>query len=72
MYKVLNKYWYAVQMDSIDTAIRYLEQAYENRHLNMYDYVLTKDYVNMHNDPRFLEIVDKTGLTPYFNKRYKK
>jgi TolB-like protein/AraC-like DNA-binding protein len=63
--------WYAVQMDSLDLAIHYLEQVYEKRHLITIDYILDRDYIKLHNDPRFLAIVDKTGLTPYFNKRYK-
>jgi TolB-like protein/AraC-like DNA-binding protein len=72
MYKNPPNLWYAVQMDSIDVAIHYLKQVYEIRHPMTIDYILSKDYVKLHNDPRFLEIVDKTGLTPYFNKRYKK
>ncbi|MBW6535308.1 MAG: helix-turn-helix domain-containing protein [Mariniphaga sp.] len=72
MYKNPPNYWYAVQMDSLDLAIRYLEQVYENRHPITIEYILDRDYKKLHNDPRFLEIADKTGLTPYFNKRYKK
>ncbi|MFZ5431063.1 MAG: helix-turn-helix domain-containing protein [Bacteroidota bacterium] len=64
--------WYAVQMDSIDLAIHYLEKAFETRHFMTIEYILDPDYKKLHNDPRFMEIVDKTGLTPYFNKRYKK
>ncbi len=72
MYKNPPSYWYAVQMDSIDAAIRYLEKAYENRDPTMYSLILNRDFVKLHNDPRFLRIVDKVNLTPYFNKRYKK
>jgi TolB-like protein/AraC-like DNA-binding protein len=64
--------WYAVQMDSLDLAIHYLEQAFEIRHLITIEYILAPDYKKLHDDPRFMEIVQKTGLTPYFNKRYKK
>ncbi len=64
--------WYAVQMDSLDLAIHYLEQAFEIRHFMTIEYILDPDYKKLHDDPRFMEIVDKTGLTPYFNKRYKK
>jgi TolB-like protein/AraC-like DNA-binding protein len=64
--------WYAVQMDSLDLGIHYLEQAFEIRHLMTIEYILDPDYKKLHDDPRFMEIVDKTGLTPYFNKRYKK
>jgi len=63
--------WYAVQMDSIDLAIHYLEHAFEIRHFMTIEYILDPDYKKLHNDPRFQEIVDKTGLTPYFNKLYK-
>ncbi len=72
MYKNPPNCWYAVQMDSLDLAIHYLEQVYENRHPITIEYILDRDYKKLHNDPRFLEIADKTGLTPYFNKRYKK
>ncbi len=72
VYKNPPNCWYAVQMDSLDLAIHYLEEVYENRHPITIDYILDRDYKKLHNDPRFLEIVDKTGLTPYFNKRYKK
>jgi TolB-like protein/AraC-like DNA-binding protein len=72
MYKNSPSYWYAVQLDSIDVAIRYLQKYYENREPTMYYLILDPDFVKLHKDPRFLEIVDKTHLTPYFNKRYKK
>lgn len=72
MYKKPPNYWYAVQMDSIDAAIRYLNITYENRRSGLYTLLLNSDFVKLHNDPRFLEIVEKTHLTPYFNKRYKK
>lgn len=72
VYKIPPNCWYAVQMDSLDLAIRYLEDVYKNRHPITIDYILDPDYKKLHNDPRFLEIADKTGLTPYFNKRYKK
>jgi TolB-like protein/AraC-like DNA-binding protein len=64
--------WYAVQMDSLDLAIHYLEQAFKIQHQIMIEIILDQDYKKLHDDPRFMEIVDKTGLTPYFNKRYKK
>jgi tetratricopeptide (TPR) repeat protein len=64
--------WWAVQMDSLDLTIKYLEEAYGNRNVHLIEWVLDPDFKKLHNDPRFLEIVDKTGLTPYFNKRYKK
>lgn len=64
--------WYAVQMDSLDLAIHYLEQAFEIRHFMTIEYILDPDYKKLHDDPRFMEIVNKTGLSPYFNKRYKK
>ncbi|GAB1451607.1 hypothetical protein MASR2M47_16630 [Draconibacterium sp.] len=72
MYKTPPDYWYAVNMDSLNTAIYYLDEAYNNRSPRMARMVLDIQYVKLHNDPRFLEIVDKTGLTPYYNKRYKK
>jgi TolB-like protein/AraC-like DNA-binding protein/Tfp pilus assembly protein PilF len=72
MYKTPPDYWYAVNMDSLNTAIYYLDEAYKNRSPRMARMVLDIQYVKLHNDPRFLEIVDKTGLTPYYNLRYKK
>lgn len=65
-------YYIATQIDSIDAAILYLEKKYENQVPNMDYLTLSREFKNLHNDPRFLEIVEKTGLTPYFNKRYKK
>jgi TolB-like protein/AraC-like DNA-binding protein len=64
-------YYFASQIDSIDAAIRYLEKKYENQVPNMSYLTLSREFKKLHNDPRFLEIVYKTGLTPYFNKRYK-
>lgn len=64
--------WWAVQMDSLDLAIHYLQIVYKNRNPLTIDYIFDPDFKKLHNDPRFLEIVDKTGLTPYFNLRYKK
>ncbi len=72
MYKNPPNYWFAIQMDSIDAAIRYLNFYYEIRLPYIYNNILNRDYERLHNDPRFLEIVDKTNLTPYFNKRFKK
>ena len=72
MYKTPPNYWHAVQVDSLDLAIHYLEQICERRHFVLTEYVLDRDYNKLHNDPRFLAIVEKTHLTPYFNKRYKK
>jgi TolB-like protein/AraC-like DNA-binding protein len=72
MYKFSPSYWYAVQLDSIDVAVRYLQKYYESKEPTMYALILNRDFVKLHQDPRFLEIVDKTHLTPYFNKRYKK
>ena len=72
MYKNPPDYWFAIQMDSLDAAIRFLEIAYENRRPTMYALILNSDYKRIHHDPRFLKIVDQVNLTPYFNKRYKK
>jgi TolB-like protein/AraC-like DNA-binding protein/Tfp pilus assembly protein PilF len=72
MYKTPPDYWYAVNMDSLNTAIYYLDEAYKSRSPRMARLVLDNQYVKLHNDPRFLEIVNKTGLTPYYNLRYKK
>lgn len=72
MYKTPPNCWYAVQVDSLDLAIHYLEQICERRHSLTIDYILDRDYLKLHNDPRFMAIVEKTHLTPYFNKRYKK
>lgn len=69
MFKNPPDYWFAVQMDSLDAAIHYLEPAYENRQPNMDYLLLGRDFERLHDDPRFLDIVDKTHLTPYFNKR---
>jgi TolB-like protein/AraC-like DNA-binding protein/TPR repeat protein len=63
--------WWAVQMDSLDLAIHYLEILYKNRHPITIAHILDPNSKKLHNDPRFLEIADKTGLTPYFNLRYK-
>jgi TolB-like protein/AraC-like DNA-binding protein/Tfp pilus assembly protein PilF len=72
MYKNPPDYWYAVNMDSLNTAIYYLDEAYKNRSPRIPRLVLDRQYEKLHDDPRFLKIVDKTGLTPYFNLRYKK
>ncbi len=72
MFKNPPDYWFAVHMDSLDAAIHYLDIAYENRRPNMDYLLLCSDFERMHSDPRFLKIVDKVNLTPYFNKRYKK
>lgn len=72
MFKYPPDYWFAVQMDSLDAAIHYLERAYENRQPNMDYLTLSRDFERLHDDPRFLKIVDQVNLTPYFNKRYKK
>jgi TolB-like protein/AraC-like DNA-binding protein/Tfp pilus assembly protein PilF len=72
IYKTPPEYWYAVNMDSLNTAIYYLDEAYKNRSVRMARMVLDRQYEKLHDDPRFLDIVDKTGLTSYFNLRYKK
>jgi tetratricopeptide (TPR) repeat protein len=72
MYKNPPDYWFAVEMDSTDAAVSYLKIAYEYRRSGLYTLLLNRDFVKLHNDPRFMEIVEKTHLTPYFNKRYKK
>jgi TolB-like protein/AraC-like DNA-binding protein len=72
LYKNPPYYWLAIQMDSTDAAIRFLERAYKVRYPELHTMILNRDYEKLHIDPRFLEIVDKTGLTPYFNKRYKR
>jgi TolB-like protein/AraC-like DNA-binding protein/Tfp pilus assembly protein PilF len=72
IYKTPPEYWYAVNMDSLNTAIYYLDKAFKNRSVRMARMILDRQYEKLHNDPRFLDIVDKTGLTPYFNLRYKK
>jgi TolB-like protein/AraC-like DNA-binding protein len=65
-------YYFASQIDSIDLAIRYLDKQYQNQEPHMAYLTLSREFKKLHNDPRFLEIVDQTNLTPYFNKRYKK
>jgi TolB-like protein/AraC-like DNA-binding protein/Tfp pilus assembly protein PilF len=72
LYKFQPDYYLASQIDSIDAAIGYLEKAYENQVPNMDYLTLSRDFKKLHDDPRFLEIVDKVHLTPYFKKRYKK
>ena len=72
MFKNPPDYWYAVQLVSLVAAIRYLKPAFENRQPNMDYLLLGLDFEKLHDDPRFLEMVDKTNLRPYFNKRYKK
>ncbi|WP_073165880.1 hypothetical protein [Tangfeifania diversioriginum] len=72
MYKNPPGYWYAVNMDSLNTAMNFLDEAYKNRSPRLAHMLLDRQYEKLHDNPRFMEIVEKTHLTPYYSLRYKK
>ncbi|MEN8230702.1 MAG: helix-turn-helix domain-containing protein [Bacteroidota bacterium] len=62
-----NGWWYALQGNK-EKSIFYLEKALEKKD-NSYTYfsliAMNPDFDFLRDDPRFLEIIDKLGLTPY-------
>lgn len=65
-----NGWWYAL-LGQEEQSLRYLQKASEKLDPS-YSYFLliavNPDFDLLRNDPRFQEIIDKLGLTPYNNR----
>jgi tetratricopeptide (TPR) repeat protein len=53
-----------VQMDQPDRAIEYLEKALEEREVVFHFIRIDPDFQPLHDDPRYLDILERAGLEP--------
>ena len=53
-----------VQMDEPDLAIEYLEKSFDVREVNNVFIRIDPDLRPLHDDPRFLQLLDRAGLKP--------